>query len=141
MVSKHQIRVKSALTELGQLLSWFNQLNQSMIPSTVWVQCQTALAEGFTNAVRHAHKNKSVETPIDVEVTIQEGFLEIRVWDYGAIFDLAQKLEATSKIVDQISIGGRGLVLLNRISDRLSYDRTADQRNCLLIVKKYSLTV
>ena len=133
MVSKHQIRVKSALTELGQLLSWFNQLNQSMIPSTVWVQCQTALAEGFTNAVRHAHKNKSVETPIDVEVTIQEGFLEIRVWDYGAIFDLAQKLEATSKIVDQISIGGRGLVLLNRISDRLSYDRTADQRNCLLM--------
>ena len=141
MVSKNQIQVKSALTELSQLLSWFNQLNRLMIPSKVWVQCQIALAEGFTNAVRHAHKNKPDDTPIDIEVIIQDGFLEIRVWDYGAVFDLAQKLEATAKVVDQISIGGRGLGLLDCISDHLSYDRTDDQRNCLLIVKNYSSTV
>lgn len=140
MNSKNRIQVKSSLTELNQLLSWFDQLSQSTISSTVWVQCKTALAEGFTNAVRHAHKNKPADTPIDIEVTVQNESLEIRIWDYGGVFDLVQKLEANARKIDRTSIGGRGLVLLDRISDHLSYDRTTNAQNCLLIIKNYSLT-
>ncbi len=141
MISQNQIQVRSLLTELSLVLSWFNQLNQGAIPSGVWVQCQTALAEGFTNAVRHAHKSKPADTPIEVEVIVQDRCLEIRVWDQGDVFNLAQKLASNPKLVDKTSIGGRGLVLLDKISDHLSYSRTADDRNCLLIVKNYPLTV
>ena len=135
MISKNQIQVKSLLTELSGVLLWFNQLNQASTPSDR-IQCQTALAEGFTNTVRHAHKNKSADTPIEIEVVIRDESLEIRIWDQGAGFDLDQKLKEVHAVMSKSSAGGRGLVLLDRIADHLSYSRTVDDRNCLLIVKK-----
>lgn len=140
MFQTDHLQVKSNLDELGQVLAWFAQLEQSAIPRTTWIQCQTALAEGFTNAVRHAHKDKSPETPVEIEVSIQAQSLEIRIWDCGAAFDLDKKLETIPEMVDKSAIGGRGLGLLKRISDQLSYVRTVDERNCLLIVKHYSTT-
>lgn len=103
------------------------------------MQCQTVLAEGLTNAVRHAHEGKAIETPIEIEVLIQARSLEIRIWDQGAGFDLAQRLVALPQTVSQDAIGGRGLLLLQRLADRLSYTRTGD-RNCLVIVKDYAAT-
>lgn len=133
-----QIQVKSDLTYLSQVLSWFDQLNQSEIPKAVWIQCKTAIAEGFTNAVRHAHREKSSETSIDIEVIIQVNRLEIQIWDQGAAFNLEQKLETLSEVVNKNSIGGRGLHLLKQLADHLSYTRTSDGRNCLLIIKNYN---
>jgi serine/threonine-protein kinase RsbW len=137
VISKNQIQVQSTLTELNHVLNWFNQLKQPIVPKATWMQCQTALAEGFTNAVRHAHKYHSPETLIEIEVVIQVRSLEIRIWDHGAVFDLDQKLETLPEIANPEAIGGRGLVLLHRVADFLSYTRTPDQRNCLLIIKNY----
>ncbi|NEO32436.1 MAG: ATP-binding protein [Symploca sp. SIO3C6] len=130
-------QVSTDLKALDQLLLWFDQLNQPYIPKKVWLQCQLALAEGFTNAVRHAHKNFSSNAPIDVEVTICVNSLEMRIWDLGPPFDLEQWLENQNKNVDQEAGGGRGIAILHKIADKLSYTRTDDNRNCLLIVKGY----
>jgi serine/threonine-protein kinase RsbW len=140
VINKSRLQVQSAIDELSQVMDWFNQLYQPAIPKTVWIQCQTALAEGLTNAVRHAHRGKPAATPIEIEVTIQARSLEIRIWDQGAAFDLAQRLATLPPTVSQDAIGGRGLLLLQRLADRLSYVRSGD-RNCLLIVKNYSATV
>jgi serine/threonine-protein kinase RsbW len=133
-----QLQVSSNLDELGQVLAWFAHLDRLIIPRATWIQCQTALAEGFTNAVRHAHKDKSSDTHIEIEVSIRADALEIRIWDWGAAFDLDKKLKSIPETVEKDSIGGRGLGLLKQISDRLSYIRTVDDRNCLIIVKNYS---
>lgn len=138
MFKENQLQVTSNLDELCHVLAWFAQLDQPTIPRTTWLECQTALAEGFTNAVRHAHKDMKPETPVKIEVSTQNQALEIRIWDCGAAFDLDKKLETIPEVVDRNAIGGRGLGLLKRISDRLSYIRTVDERNCLLIVKNYS---
>ena len=37
--------------------------------------------------------------------------------------------------------GGRGVIILHKIADRLSYTRQGDNRNCLLIVKNYDAEV
>lgn len=137
MLKQAQMQTKSALTELHQVLSWFNQLDHKKVPTKVWIQCQTALAEGFTNAVRHAHKGMSPETPIQIEVIIQEDRLEIRIWDDGSFFDLDQTLQKMTEVTNPDATGGRGLILLHRIADRLQYLRTDDDRNCLSIVKNY----
>lgn len=139
-VSKNQLQVRSTIDELSPVLDWFNQLPQPAIPKKVWMQCQTALAEGLTNAIRHAHKGKPTATLIEVEVTIHAQAIEIRIWDQGDAFDLAQRLTALPQTVSQEAIGGRGLLLLQRLADHLSYVRL-DDRNCLLIVKNYSATV
>jgi serine/threonine-protein kinase RsbW len=132
-----QLQVKTELNELVEVLAWFNQLHQDSIPKTDWLKCQTALAEAFTNAVRHAHKNLPLETPINLESSLASDYLEIRIWDYGPQFDLEYKLSILPNEVEETAIGGRGLYLLKEIADRLSYTRTGD-RNCLVLVKQFS---
>jgi len=127
----------SDLQALDQILLWFDQLNQPSIPRKVWLQCQLALAEGFTNAVRHAHKNLSGDLSVDIEVTIAPQCLELRIWDCGPPFDLEGRLQNLQHQVDTRATGGRGLAILQKISDHLSYTRTDDNRNCLLVAKSY----
>lgn len=134
---KAHLQVNSDLKELDPVLSWFTQLHQSPIPTSVWLRCQLALAEGFTNAVRHAHQGKPLDTTIDIEVALFPEHLEIRVWDCGLPFDLEKKIRELSDQIDINCGGGRGLKLMRDISDSLTYRRTDDNRNCLLMVKRY----
>lgn len=133
----HQRRVPSSLTALVDVLSWFAELAHPFIPQSIWLRCQLALAEGFTNAVRHAHKNLPPEGLfVEMKVRVSETQIILLIWDYGPPFDLRQKLEQISaKTVDKNAGGGRGLKLIQDIADELSYERTEDNRNCLKIVK------
>lgn len=130
-------QVPTDLKALDEVLLWFDQLKQPPIPKKAWLQCQLAIAEGFTNAVRHAHKGLSSNVPIDIEVTLFPQALEMRIWDQGPPFDLEQQLRNLEQNVDENAGGGRGIAILQKIADKLSYTRTDDNRNCLLIVKSY----
>jgi serine/threonine-protein kinase RsbW len=138
MLKKADLQVNTGLSGLGWVLSWFSQLYDSRIPTSVWIRCQLVLAEGFTNAVRHAHKGKPADLPVDIQVAVFPESLEIKIWDGGDPFDLEQKIKDISEKVDFESPGGRGLKLIKDIADSISYVRTADGRNCLSIVKNYS---
>jgi serine/threonine-protein kinase RsbW len=127
----------SDLKALEQVLSWFDELHQPYIPKKVWLQCQLALAEGFTNAVRHAHKDLPTDASIDLEVTLCPQYLEMRIWDQGPPFDLEQWLQKQELKVDTNAGGGRGIAILQKIADKLTYVRTDDNHNCLLIMKRY----
>ena len=127
----------SDLKALENALAWFDQFKPSSVRQKVWLQCQLALAEGFTNAVRHAHKHVPEDVFIDVEVTLLPQCLELRIWDQGPPFDLEQRLKELKQQINPKSGGGRGIDILQKIADHLSYTRTDDNRNCLLIVKCY----
>nr|WP_217651899.1 anti-sigma regulatory factor [Hydrococcus rivularis] len=131
-------KVESALQALDLLLQHFDRLYQPWIPKKDWLQCQLALAEGFTNAVRHAHKNLPPETPIEVEIVLSQQSIEMRIWDRGSYFDLDGFLKNVALRNDRLSGHGQGLVILQKIASHLSYTRTNDDRNCLLIVKQFS---
>lgn len=133
-----RLQVKTDLGALAEVLSWFDQFAEAGIPHIVWMQCQLALAEGFTNAVRHAHHNQPIDTPIEIEVTLLHQAIEIQIWDQGPEFDLKQCLSSMPNQVDRNAEGGRGLKLMDQVADELSYSRLPDQRNCLLIVKNYA---
>jgi serine/threonine-protein kinase RsbW len=132
------LKLESDLKALDQVLGDFDQLNQPWIPRKDWLQCQLALAEGFTNAVRHAHKNLPRDIPIEIEINLEQDGLEIRIWDYGSPFDLNAFLANNHKNIDQFAGHGQGLPILKKIATHLSYLRTEDNRNCLLIVKPFS---
>ncbi len=132
------LQVNTELSAVDQDLNWYEPLEKLPFPKTVLWQCKLALVEGFTNAVRHAHKGLSLETPIELEVTVFKERLEIRIWDYGQAFDLKAKLSELSEInQDPLEReGGRGLEFMQKLADQLSYTRTYDKRNCLLLVKQ-----
>jgi len=131
------IEVPGNLQELDLLLLRFNQIYQDFIPCRDWLQCRLALAEGFTNAVRHAHKNIPQEIPIVIEVLLRQNSLEIRIWDYGSAFDLKGFIAESSLKHNGWLTSGRGIPLLNKIADILDYQRTDTQKNCLLIIKEF----
>lgn len=137
-IHKTEKTVETKLEELEWVLEWFNFL-QDIVPKTVWWDCQTVLAEGFTNAVRHAHKDLPPETPIELEATIFQGRLEIKIWDRGEPFDFEAKLREMMELdIDPLEReSGRGLIFIGSLADSVTYTRTADERNCQLIVKNF----
>lgn len=96
-----------------------------------------AIAEGFTNAVRHAHGTKYQDCPITIKLTLTPETVEIRIWDYSQTpFDIQTYLSKTTCAQNKEASGGRGLLILSKIADHLSYSYDPlRKQNCLLIVK------
>jgi len=130
------LQINTDLSELATVLNWFEELDHANMPKNDWLRCKTALAEVFTNAVRHAHKGMPKETPILLEATLGDHSLEMRVFDYGTGFALSDKLSNLGD-VDIDALGGRVLDLIHQIVDIFSYDRFSDGRNCLLMIKHF----
>jgi serine/threonine-protein kinase RsbW len=135
---KVSFTVKNDLKALDKVLNDFEEINQPWIPRKDWLQCQLALAEGFTNAVRHAHKGFPSDVPIHIEITLTLERIELRIWDYGNPFDLEGFLQQKNGEDTRWAGHGQGLPILQQIADQLSYIRTDDHRNCLIIVKQFS---
>ena len=90
---KISLQLTTDIKSVTQVLSWLEQLDALPIPEAVLHQCKLVVIEGFTNAVRHAHKNLPRETPIELEITVFNDRLEIKIWDRGKPFDFKAKLK------------------------------------------------
>ena len=138
MLQQIHLQVNTELDASERVLSWFEQLNSPPLPDiVVWWQCQTLLQEGFTNIVEHGHRNLPPETPIALKAIRSKKSIEIRIWSYGKLFDLEQKLQEPPDLEDNDDERGRGLKIMSTIADGLSYERTPDHRNCLWMKKCY----
>ncbi len=127
--------VASNLGELEQVLGWFAQARPEQVSHSTWLQLELALAEAFTNAVRHAHKLSPHKPAIHLELTAEADIVELRIWDHGPEFDLNARLQALPKEISPEQDGGRGLKLLQNIADELHYNRIGE-RNCLILRKR-----
>lgn len=135
-----RLQVKTELEELVPVLQWFEANTLGILQETVIWQCKVALAEGFTNAVRYAHRDLPSSTPIELELILQPERLEIRIRDRGQPFDLQAKLASLQQSpVDPLEKeSDRGLLFMRALTDRLEYVRLSDRGNCLILTKKLS---
>ena len=138
VLKKIKFKVDSNIQALEAVLSQFNQIYDDFIPHQTWLECKLALAEGFTNAVRHAHKQLPQETQITIEFVLKPTTLEIYIWDVGNPFNLNKYIQKQAKNSDNWLGSGRGIAILTQIADRLEYRYVEKKGNCLLIVKKFS---
>ncbi|WP_017662740.1 ATP-binding protein [Baaleninema simplex] len=133
-----RLTVRSDLSVLIRVQEWFEDFCLQNKPLSTWTDARLyclklAIAEGFSNAVRHAHHDRPPETPIDLELSLYTDRLEIRIWDYGDPFDPDDVEEPEPGTLRQ---GGYGWFLLRRLSDRVVYERCSDRRNCLILQKR-----
>ena len=134
MLKQDQLIVQSKLEELTQVQQWLDRFcSASQLPwlEAVFDQVNLALAEGFTNAVRHAHANLPTDTPIEIDLFLWKEKLEVQIWDMGEPFD-PDKL--TEPEPGTLKVGGYGWFLMRRLAD-VNYERNDLGRNCLRIVK------
>ena len=137
-IQQFHLQVETELEALKEVLQWFEGLVFPSIPRNVGWQCEVALVEAFTNAVRHAHQNLPKNTPIELEVKLFSSFLEMRIWDQGQPFDLKAKLQKGEKEASSLEKeGGRGLQFIKKLTDELQYLNLPNRRNCLVMRKKY----
>lgn len=156
MLERARLTVTSHLEDLSVVQQWFQTLVARFAIDNPWIneqfdQLNLALAEGFTNAVRHAHADLPGSTPIDIECLLQPERIEICIFDQGGPFDPNSLSEPQPGSLRE---GGYGWFLLRRLADQVTYDRAAFQqpedrqpknqqpadqshglRNCLRIVK------
>ena len=141
-VKQYHLQVKTELKALKEVLQWFEGLVFPLIPQKMGWQCEVALVEAFTNAVRHAHHDLPTSTPIDLEVKLLPNFLEMRIWDRGKSFDLEEKLRQGEREANSPKSlekeGGRGLQFIKKLTDELQYLNLPNRRNCLVLRKNYA---
>jgi serine/threonine-protein kinase RsbW len=135
MLRLERLKVKSDLIVQAQVQKWFEQFCLDNIchkysSNHQFYRLNLALAEGFSNAVRHAHQSLPTDTIIEIELAIFDGRIEIRIWDQGEPFnpDAIEEPEPGT-----LCEGGYGWFLLRRLADKVVYNRCQDGRNCLLI--------
>ncbi len=142
LLMQSRLEIASTLDGLRVVLDWFDQFQTLPIPQIVWMQCQVALIEGFTNAVRHAHRGLPPETLVEVEAIAQSDSLTLRVWDRGPGFNFEATLKNKVKAMSPDNEGGRGLSIMGKVADEVQYlteePAQGDRRNCLQIHKVFS---
>ena len=135
---QYHLQVKTELEALKEVLQWFEGLVFPLVPQKMGWQCEVALVEAFTNAVRHAHQNLPQTTPIDLEVKLCPSFLEMRIWDRGQPFDIQAKLRTSEQEASSMEKeGGRGLQFIKKLTDELQYLNLPNEGNCLVMRKNY----
>ena len=91
-----------------------------------------ALTEACANVVQHASEHELYE----VDVAIDDLVCRISVLDFGEGFDPAATQDETRSPLE----GGRGLVLMNALVDRLAFVRDADGRHRVTLEKRLVTT-
>ena len=131
-----KLQVESKLEALNGILSWFDSLKIDAIDNRTWLELKTVVGEAFDNAVSHAHQELKDKT-IDLELNILSQSIVFKIWDYGAEFDLEAQRRQTKAEINPEAESGRGIFLLEELTDYFSYTKLFDGRNCLLAIKAY----
>ncbi|MBP0022333.1 MAG: ATP-binding protein [Cyanobacteria bacterium SBLK] len=143
-LKKIHLSLPTDLGSLPKVLDRFEKLASPRLSPQLYWECQLALAESFTNVVRHAHRDLPPSTPIDLEIILFPRGLEMRIWDCGQPFDWEGRLEEKLRRDDDPwAVGGRGLCLIHKVMDDCQYipagegqsTRRSD-RNCLILCKQ-----
>ncbi len=150
LLHNFSLQVVSDIDAMATVVEWFDQFKSTQLPYQIWLEGQTALLEGFTNVVRHAHSHLSPTTPIDLEVQISSEYFQIRIWDQGDIFDLEAAIESFNQETSQSEFNPLdhesqwGCIFLLRLRKDygwiIGYNRDLENRNCLLLHKKLAMS-
>jgi len=140
-----QAEFPSTLDAIAELLEWFEQHRPGGLHDMVWIQAQTALMEGFTNAVRHAHALLDPPPLVGVTLALVAGKLRLGIRDRGASFDLETRLQAhAAEGEEPLGLDGLpereahwGVIILSRLQRdfgwSIRYEPLAEGGNLLLL--------
>jgi serine/threonine-protein kinase RsbW len=131
-IMKSELHVPSDLDFLNIVESWLLgclkiQLGESTDWSRQSSRLRLALVEAYSNAVRHAHKDKP-NVPVLVRLELKERSLAIEVWDYGEGFDMSTYFPPNPIERQE---GGYGWLIMSRLMDKVEYQLKINGANCL----------
>jgi len=129
------LRVKNALTEIPAANETASRwLQERNVPPAADYLANLAIEELVTNCIKYAYDDAKQHV-IEIELKLSAGELVLTVTDDGRPFNpLEAPKPDTSLPVEDLPIGGLGIHLLRRMSDRMEYVRL-EQKNQLTLRK------
>lgn len=121
---------------LKSTLNWFDSLNLQPLSPRVLLECKTMLGEAVDNVRDHAHEHLPPSIPIPIVITYFPNVISLQIWDQGQGFDLAAYLKSKQQWPGPGATRGRGLKILDELSDYFGYLCNQSLGNCLILVKK-----
>jgi serine/threonine-protein kinase RsbW len=126
MERSEQIILKSQKSELHKVVAFVENIcDQHNIYNNYYGNIVTAITEAFLNAVEHGNKNipeKDIKLSFDVE---SDGFM-FCISDQGDGFDI-QNINDPTDINSEDTIHGRGIFLINALSDKVEFKNEGTQ--------------
>ncbi len=93
-----------------------------------------AIEEAVVNVMEYAYPDGE-KGNVEIEVTVDEGWLTFIISDSGIAFDPTSKEDAdTTLSAEERPIGGLGIFLVKKLMDTIEYQRT-DGKNVLTLRK------
>ena len=139
------LTVNTDLNEVSRVIEWYEQFKSAALTDDLWLQGQIALIEGFTNAVRHAHRHLQSTTPIEIDGNLSAQCLRLCIWDCGKPFDFEENLAALHQIARSSEFNPSiretewGSVIMLKLRTQhnwqISYQPEQNLRNCLSFIK------
>jgi anti-sigma regulatory factor (Ser/Thr protein kinase) len=99
--------------------------------------CQLAVCEAVENIIQHGYQGGSGE--IDVSAQFAPGALTVEIVDRAPAFDPTRYPVDASASLREARVGGRGLLMIRRVMDEISYERRGRQ-NILRLTKNRFFT-
>lgn len=99
--------------------------------------CQLAVCEAVENIIQHGYQADSGE--IDVSAQSAPGALTVEIVDRAPAFDPTRYPVDPSASLREARVGGRGLLMIRRVMDEISYERRGRQ-NILRLTKNRFFT-
>jgi serine/threonine-protein kinase RsbW len=103
--------------EVGETVDWSKQA----------ARLRLALAEAYSNVVRHAHDGQP-HLPVVLCLEIHNREMALEIWDLGKGYN-PESYRAPSP--EDRQEHGYGWMILNRLMDRVEYQPQINGRNCL----------
>lgn len=124
------------LSELSRLSAWVERMGPELnLPEAIVFAVDLVMEEMVTNVIKYAYADAS-----DLHIAIR-GYREgdelvLVIEDQGPRFNpLTAEAPDMDQTLDEMEIGGRGLVLVRQIMDDLAYERRGN-RNIFTMKKK-----
>jgi anti-sigma regulatory factor (Ser/Thr protein kinase) len=129
------LRVKSSFAEIPAAIEAVSRwLAGRNAPPAADYLASLAIEELVTNCVKYGYDD-SAEHVIEIELKLSAGELVLTVTDDGHEFNPLELPERnTNMSVEELPVGGLGIHLLRKMSDRMDYART-DGKNRLTLRK------
>jgi serine/threonine-protein kinase RsbW len=113
--------------EVGETVDWSKQS----------ARLRLALAEAYSNVVRHAHREQP-HLPVVLCLEIRDRELALEIWDLGEGYD-PESYRPPSP--EERQEHGYGWMILNRLMDRVEYQPQINGRNCLKLAANLPVLV
>jgi anti-sigma regulatory factor (Ser/Thr protein kinase) len=129
--SGHLLRFPATLGGFDGAFAQLRRLLDGRVPDeALRYKIEVSFEEIAMNIVRHA----SATSDVQLRVTFSDREVELSFTDDGVPFDPREHPDPVApSTIEEAKIGGLGLMLVRRFSNRMSYERTPDQLNHLTL--------